>query len=79
MIDKIVLSSDRTRATIYFTDRPNFNIYSDTGQVELLVFDLISLIGTNISSNYSSIQDYITSVYGDTVIIDLNIVTKKIA
>ena len=77
MIDKIVLSTDRTTAIIYFTDRPNFTVYSDTGNVELLLLDLISPIGNNISSNYSSLSDYLTSIYSDTLEIDLNIIDKK--
>lgn len=77
MIDKIVLSRDRTRATIYFTNRSNFGVYSDIGQVELLVLDLIGPIGSNsISSNYDSVIDYIDSQYSDTIIIDINELNK---
>lgn len=68
MLDKVVLSTDRHSAIIYFTNREPFRVYSDK-DVTLLVLDLISPIGTRLAStNFETVTDYILS-QGGTVIL----------
>lgn len=73
MLDKIMLNTNRTEATLFFTNRPKFTLYCNSNKVELLVLDFISPIGSNNKySNYSSISHYISSNFEDTAEIKLD-------
>jgi hypothetical protein len=68
MIDKIVISKDRTRATIYFTNRGPVNLYSDQGTVLVLVDIIITPIGFR---SYSEYSQRVKSSQDDTQIVNI--------
>ena len=68
MIDKIIVSQDRTQIIIYFTDRPNFGLYHSEAKVlDLLAWFLLPIGNTN----YDITWDNVMSSQEDTQSIDL--------
>lgn len=52
MIDKIVVSKDRTKATVFYTNRSPVNLYSDSGTVLELVDIILAPIGFSTYTEY---------------------------
>lgn len=68
MLDKIVLSQDRTQATLYFTNREPFNLYHSEG----LVLDLVALFLAPYGASQDVTWASYTSSLEDTAVIDIS-------
>ena len=78
MIDKIVLSQDRTRCTLYYTNREPFNLYHSEAKVlDLLAWFLLPIE----SSHYDITWDGLMMSQEDTAIINIESLdeTRKVA
>ena len=76
MIDKIMLSQDRTTATIYYTNRGNFNLYHSEAKVlDLLAWFLLPIESTCYDITWTGL----ISSQEDTAIINIEDLKRKVA